>query len=111
MSVFTPGPWRSLPDSRQQKGHTFPGFRIDSAERSLMAWIETGDATDAEARANARLMAAAPDLLEALQALWGYFEDLQKSNPGYLGKMCLQDYGQLNKALILTPAALKKATE
>lgn len=59
--------------------------------------------------ADMQLIAAAPDLKEALTELWGFVEDLQKSNPGYLGKLCLQDYARFNRALSWAPAALAKA--
>lgn len=72
---------------------------------------ETKHAGDAEREAaNAQLIAAAPDLLAALTALWGYVKDLQESNPGYLGRLSLQNYEQFNQALLLTPRAIAKAT-
>tara|TARA_R110000868_G_scaffold233914_1_gene487616 strand:- start:2131 stop:2442 length:312 start_codon:yes stop_codon:yes gene_type:complete len=72
----TPGPWRA---SRDKDARGWHGWRIDSASRALMVWAawpseEERDSNEAEA--TARLIAAAPDLLDALQtaamALIGY---------------------------------------
>lgn len=56
-------------------------------------------------------MAAAPELLDALQTLWAWVDDLRKSNPGYLGKLVLQDYGQMNQAFIKTECVLAKLSK
>jgi hypothetical protein len=37
-----------------------------------------------------------------------YIDDLAKSNPGFLGKLVLQDYGLMNEAFIAERAALDK---
>ena len=69
MSAHTPGPWRAVPNA--------PGISdtvIDSG-RMVVADVISRKSTD-ELRANARLIAAAPDLLEALRAL----VDLQEAN-------------------------------
>ena len=60
MSKHTPGPWRAVPNA--------PGISdtvIDSG-RMVVADVISRKSTD-ELRANARLIAAAPELLEALQ--------------------------------------------
>ena len=54
MSGHTPGPWEVLPES-------------DSHEGPLIAECDL-QSDEAQNRANARLIAAAPDLLEALRA-------------------------------------------
>lgn len=48
------------------------------------------------------------ECLEALRLFNQHYEDLSKSNPGFLGKLCLQDYGLLNEALIASDKALSK---
>jgi hypothetical protein len=77
MSGHTPGPWAQytiLSGSENDKG-----FRIMATDESSggFVWIadvspvidnERGDASD-EDKANARLIAAAPELLDALRAL------------------------------------------
>lgn len=47
--------------------------------------------------------------LDALKRLWTFLDDLSKSNPGYLGKLVLQDYGAMNEAFIAARQALAKA--
>jgi hypothetical protein len=60
----TPGPWTAtaVTDAKGQLG-----YRIDSKDISLMAWVPVGYG-DGPAAENARLMAAAPDLLAELKA-------------------------------------------
>lgn len=58
----------------------------------------------------AQLRAAAPDLLKALQLMNAHYDDISKSNPGFLGKLVLQDYALMNEAFIATRAAIAKAT-
>jgi hypothetical protein len=62
--THTPGPWYYRPDGIVVEGQNAQGYNYAIAkcgESYLM--------TDDEARANARLIAAAPDLLAALTAL------------------------------------------
>lgn len=97
---FTPAPWRVVP------GNIPAIFACDDTVRVAMVCMMPGQLNTAQ---NADLIAAAPELYDALRELWGFVEDLQKSNPGYLGKLCLQDYVRMNRALGLAPAALAKA--
>lgn len=60
-----------------------------------------------EGHANARLFAAAPDLLKALKEMMALYEDILKSNN--IGKMCFQNYARLNEAPSLTRQAIAKA--
>jgi hypothetical protein len=75
---FTPGPWRLCDGDRT-------GFKTASGGASVLAPARPSDdffilkiaemdtnVPPAEALANARLIAAAPDLLEALQAVLGF---------------------------------------
>ena len=64
MSGHTPGPWMAK-DSRL---YNF-AFDVDDANGSPVAEVcSKHGGQDDEARANARLIAAAPDMLEALRA-------------------------------------------
>lgn len=51
---------------------------------------------------------AAPELLTALILVNAHLEDLAKSNPGYIGKVVLQDYALMNEALLQSERALSK---
>ena len=69
MSEHTLGPWKAMPDT-DTRGT--PGWRIDSEDVSLLAWLAdgyaAGDMSD-EIEANARLIASAPQLAEENAAL------------------------------------------
>lgn len=63
---FTPGPWEMVGDDRWSSS----GFRIvdgQDNEVEIAATGAWGPEYSAEEEANARLMTAAPDLLEALE--------------------------------------------
>lgn len=45
-------------------------------------WRQTAD----------KLTSERDELLDALRLLWAHLDDLQKRNPGYMGKLFLQDY-------------------
>ena len=60
----TPGPWRVAP--RFVYGAT-DGIHVDAGSRSYIAHV--GEHGDERAEADARLIAAAPDLLAALREL------------------------------------------
>jgi hypothetical protein len=48
------------------------------------------------------------EVLSALVKLNCFINDLSKSNPGFLGKLALQDYAQMNEAFIATSKALER---
>ena len=50
----------------------------------------------------------AKDCLHALRLFNDHYTDLSKSNPGFLGKLCLQDYALLNEALMASARTLSK---
>lgn len=50
-----------------------------------------------------------PDLYSALKKTKAFLDDLSKSNPGWLGKLVLQDYAQYNEAMLEMAASLRKA--
>lgn len=61
---------------------------------------------------------ALEDAHNALGLMRQHLDDLSESNPGYLGKLCLQDYGLMNEAFLgmdksfaTSAAALAKAKE
>ena len=51
------------------------------------------------------------ELHDALKSLWAFVGDLQKSNPGYLGKLVLQDYAQMNEAFLKTERVFRKLSK
>jgi hypothetical protein len=68
----TPGPWSYTFDKTVQG---IPAYRIDSATLSCMASLVIGDDTVAdEVKANARLIAAAPELLQLLSVTVSYLD-------------------------------------
>ena len=48
------------------------------------------------------------DALDALQTFNAFYNDLAKSNPGFMGKLCLQNYGQWHEALLKSDAIQRK---
>lgn len=69
MTGPTPGPWRSLPFDWQQGQ-----FVIEAGEARGGVAVTIGGLGEEEEEANARLLAAAPDLLEALEAFAKWVE-------------------------------------
>lgn len=55
------------------------------------------------------LLASWRELLEAGKLMWAFYNDLDTSNPGFMGKLVLQDYAQWNEAMLAMPAAIAKA--
>lgn len=53
-----------------------------------------------------QLKAQRDELLEAAKLMLEFWDDLSKSNPGFMGKLCLQDYARWNMALLKLPAAI-----
>lgn len=73
--THTPGPWKAIPETLiPHEGKLYhaagEGPRVAAKDRRI-AFVSrgSGDGLDDEAEANARLIAAAPALLEALKAL------------------------------------------
>jgi len=71
MSKHTPGPW-------EIKAHSDPCYRNISGPEHLalaqVVWRVEEEDRSPKCEANARLIAAAPDLLEALEKMVGLFE-------------------------------------
>lgn len=82
MSKHTPGPWRheidgpATNDMRHAVLSEHTGLWIAATYRSgTLAEDDTSLDADQEAKANAKLIAAAPDLLTALQAVLHWIDD------------------------------------
>lgn len=69
MSGWTPGPWKAWPLRHNERGmyRTINATNAESTARVAMAYAAGTDAW--ELNANARLIAAAPDLAEALRII------------------------------------------
>jgi hypothetical protein len=107
----TPGPWHRGCSTRAG------GVQIITADKNdepngLIAvvnakhTIEPGKAISDEVRANACLIAAAPELLASVNLFVKFLASL---NPGWLGKTS-GDIGLLNDAYIQSAKAIAKAT-
>ena len=77
MNKHTPRPWRTIESTnttvRTVVGPDFPGQGY-IADVNL---CRANDAQDVDGEANARLIAAAPELLEALKQFVDYYESMQ----------------------------------
>lgn len=61
----TRGPWVLFSDERSKLLEVLPAMRPGTIAKII--WVHAGDEGDEEAYANARLIAAAPDLLAACE--------------------------------------------
>lgn len=96
MSAHTPGPWKAL--KATVRGETTEWFVTDDDDEGVAVIAScVTDKTGEPSEANARLIAAAPELLEALEGLCG----LAELRPGHL-----QDY---KAAVAAARAAIAKA--
>jgi hypothetical protein len=77
MSAHTPGPWTAGQPTKQRADATI------TAHSRRVAFVISQDQPDADAAANARLIAAAPDLYAALQAFLALdeFAYAEKASP------------------------------
>lgn len=50
----------------------------------------------------------AREALSAIRVFNAFYADLSKSNPGFMGKLALQDYAQWNKALLQSEDVLRR---
>ena len=85
----TPGPWRAMPDGAIQKDAAMP------TGAAVIAYTRHAD--EKTMRANARLIAAAPDLLAALRLL---LDGLQTYAPEFLHGLPKADYIRAARAAI-----------
>lgn len=104
---FTPGPW--VMETRKDLRDNPCGFlvtgRNTNSKNGVNVLFYTPDGSNAEKKANATLIAAAPDLLEALKNADRLITMLM---PG-IAYIVLQDYGFLNATLLANTAAIAKA--
>lgn len=119
MSKHTPGPWvlDTIPTSVGicHRIGPFPPRRPDDVtvrHACLYAdYPSTSNPADEELEANARLIAAAPELLEACQAfkrLYGRLWDVvEPSGSGFLSPESVKEYDAIHE---LMTAAIAKAT-
>jgi hypothetical protein len=87
MSKHTPGPWEdgTMSISKRNWALIHDGAEINIVKRGadVIAAVWCGDDEDGEEAANARLIAAAPELLEALEGLYALaFVSLAVANHG-----------------------------
>ena len=75
MKLHTPGPWARIIADGYTVRH--PQIYSDTGPIANATWL--GDGRVDELNANARLIAAAPDLLAALEALLDYENGIQKA--------------------------------
>ena len=98
MSEYTPGPWTVNKD----------GTQVRTVERHDGHWVwvasMVGGATRAEREANARLIAAAPELLEALRQAHNSLSEAQYELGGQRGVEARAQY-----AIEAAQAAITKA--
>jgi hypothetical protein len=78
----TPGPWFVL--ERYTNRNVYPiGYSIGNGAHSILAEVNSQGGTPDECSANARLIAAAPELFQALQAIEAILDGRQpKDVPG-----------------------------
>ncbi len=101
--MYTKGPWEV----------TFPVVRAsedkyiiaDVGNREHLPSSKIRKRPEDEERANARLIASAPELLEALKLFVQFFDEMPK---GQLGRIVC-DIGILNNAFIQSSKAIAKA--
>ena len=76
---FTPGPWKATKEIEYDSNHT-PMVRI---ENDLgLRFVKVYGITTVEAADNGRLIAAAPDLLKALEGMLEWARRVKGPNPG-----------------------------
>jgi len=84
MSKHTPGPW-------EIKRHYDPGYKFISAPKhsglAQVVWCMEDEDRSPECEANAHLIAAAPDLLFALEKVYA---DMNDDMPVRLRKVCYE---------------------
>ena len=106
MSKHTPGPW-AMPDSGKGR---ISKVGANGGWDGLIATADCGDyaRSKSEGLANARLIAAAPDLLEALESAWLWMEN--QADGQSKGGHATFDLMMLREQRDLARAAIAKAT-
>ena len=102
MAKYTPGPWEIFERPSGGKSITMPPMS-DGVRVTIVPRVFSGDASSPDMQNdNIRLIAAAPELLEAAQACWAEFEAEGPCPLDHEGEPCWMDMVQ---------AAIAKATE
>lgn len=108
MSGHTPGPWVA----RQSGSFTFQAFDIEGRGRlvtCLSGSIYTTAEQDEAMAADARLIAAAPEMLEALEAVVGVPSEHAEDCPVGFNDCCCGLEERRTAALLKARAAIAKA--
>lgn len=86
----TPGPWKLLREEVDKSyiriRGTKPGERFAVANVLTPVYDDAGERELKETRANAQLIAAAPELLEALQRFYNWYDALYGDDLNYTGE-------------------------
>ena len=83
---FTPGPWKARGTLGPLRAEHLKGpFVIEVAATGQHLTTMNGWRSDQQ-EVDARLMAAAPDLLETLQEAWHFIEDISEDDPERITK-------------------------
>ena len=103
MRGHTPGPWEVLPESDSHEGPlNIVSEYEEKGGRASANWIAECDlqSDEAQNRANARLIAAAPDLLEAANLTALHFERMNlHPDVNFMGDDEHEAWGALNRAI------------
>ena len=104
----TPGPWRVEPETEDQALSIVAGENAGQDSETIIAEIE-GTLGDCE-EANARLIAAAPDMLAALKGVNALFSDEPLFDIKKLGSPITNgDQERIDRVFIAIDAAISKA--
>jgi len=88
----TPGPWKHAPHLCSDGYRVFVPHEADNDQHDAIADLETWQ-TPEQTEANARLMAAAPDLLRVVESvfLWDLSKSIGKKKPDPLYPSIIAD--------------------
>jgi len=78
MSEHTKGPWTPCP--HKTGGRRDQWWVVPEEDRPLISLLNIYEGLETEQEANAHLIAAAPDLLEALEVVMESFDDISDEN-------------------------------
>jgi hypothetical protein len=78
MNKHTPGPWKSALSFEENKAPQWTVFTTQKLGKGFNGCDIAYTGTDEQAQANARLIASAAELLEALQLVWSIVDSMRK---------------------------------